>query len=252
MMKVTHLAVHRAGPRPAGGLEGSAATRSGDPVIQWRHPGRSPGPVGDPDGVLHHLVARPHLLVVAVGPVELHEPATGVEVRQVGVAHVGVARVAVLPGARVAVALWMTAQSDADRRQREDHGDRVDHGAGPGGSQRSTMPSLSALITGSSTAGIPPSHHDHPGVIISRAVPCDHPGAARGPTRRPPPPLAGGVLSEAEGEAGSLGDSHPSRPQLGSGVSYGGGAGPAAPRPGSCSAGGLALVWNADCRALAR
>ena len=56
--------------------------------VDLRDLGRHPREVGDPDGVLHHLVAA---LVVGVGPQPLREAAAGVEVGDVGVARLGVA-----------------------------------------------------------------------------------------------------------------------------------------------------------------
>jgi hypothetical protein len=104
-----------------GGVAGGEVGRAADPVGDVRRP---PRPVGDQDRVLHHRVPVTDLLVVAVGPGELGEPSAGVEVGQVGVAHVRVALLAVAPGVLVARRLLHQPQREADRGEREQHPDR--------------------------------------------------------------------------------------------------------------------------------
>ena len=126
--------------------------RAGRPV---RHPRGAVGEVGDADGVLHHLVAVPHLRVVGVGPLQLGQPAPGVEVGQVGVAHVRVAvrrrRPSSGRSSRSSApcrARRSTAASSSTTRAGVHHGCRR-----RGGPTGPPTPSLRAATTGSSRVG---------------------------------------------------------------------------------------------------
>ena len=105
------VAGHRVGRRAGPRLQ---VRRAAQPVGDLRGP---PRPVGDDDGVLHGGVPAPHRVVVDVRPVQLDETASGVEVGQVGVAHVRVVDVGVAPLRVEAGGVLDHAEREAERGQ---------------------------------------------------------------------------------------------------------------------------------------